>query len=117
MGEPMGLQELFFGAMAGATVVVAGALYALFFALAKLHQSRLCHIAAWLAYGLLMASTYVLVWALKLDGFWLVVTSVMLLGYLVAPWAIWHLSVGTHGSPGFGTNHSGQPEMESRATQ
>ena len=40
MGEPLGLQEMFFGTMAGAAIVLMGASYALFFALGRLHQSR-----------------------------------------------------------------------------
>ena len=40
MGEPLGLQDMFFGTMAGAAIVLMGASYALFFALGRLHGSR-----------------------------------------------------------------------------
>ena len=40
MGEPLGLQEMFFGTMAGAAIVLMGASYALFFALGRVHRSR-----------------------------------------------------------------------------
>lgn len=96
MGEPMGLQDLFFGTMSGAAVVMMGAFYALFFALGRLHDSRALALASLVSYLLLAAAVYVLIDALSLSGFWIVVASVMLLGYFLAPRAIWHLCVGTH---------------------
>ena len=96
MGEPMGLQNLFFGTMSGAAIVLMGAFYALFFALAKLHGSRLFDAAAIVSYLLLAVAVYVLVDALQLAGFWSIVAFVMLVGYFLAPRAIWHLCVGTH---------------------
>jgi hypothetical protein len=36
--------------------------------------------------------------ALDLGGAWRAVVIVMLVGYLLAPHAIWHLSVATHGA-------------------
>lgn len=98
MGEPMGLQDLFFGAMAGAAVVLMGALYALFFALGRLNDSRALIWASGLSYLLLAVAVYVLIDSLHLTGVWILVTAVMLLGYLLAPRAIWHLCVGTHGA-------------------
>lgn len=109
MGEPMALQDMFFGTMAGAAIVLMGASYALFFALGRLHNSRSMDIAAIASYGFLVAATYVLVNALALAGVWILVTTVMLVGYLILPRAIWHLCVGTHASESADTN--------SRATQ
>lgn len=96
MGEPMGLQNLFFGTMSGAAIVLMGAFYALFFALGKLHGSRLFDAAAIVSYLLLAVAVYVLVGALALSGFWMIVALVMLIGYFLAPRVIWHLCVGTH---------------------
>ena len=106
MSEPMELQNLFFGTMSGAAVVLMGAFYALFFALGRLHKSRLFAAAALASFALLAAAVYVLVQALSLSGFWIVVTVVMLVGYFLAPRAIWHLSEGTHADDGR-NNHSG----------
>lgn len=109
MGEPMGLQDMFFGTMAGAAIVLMGAAYALFFALGRLHRSRAMIAAALASYGLLAVATYVLVDALALSGIWILVTTVMLIGYFLLPRAIWHLCVGTH---------AGEPaSTHSRATQ
>lgn len=96
MTEPLGLQDLFFGAMSGASIVLAGALYALFFALGRLHGSRALELASLVSYAVLVAATWVLIKSLHLQGFWVFVTAVMLAGYFLAPRAIWHLCVGTH---------------------
>jgi hypothetical protein len=96
MAEPIGLQDLFFGTMSGAAIVLMGAFYALFFALGRLHNSRLLLVAALSSYVLLAAAVWVLVQALSLSGFWILVAAVMLVGYFLAPRAIWHLCVGTH---------------------
>ena len=109
MGEPMGLQAMFFGTMAGAGVVLTGALYALFFALARLHSNRTMGGASLACYLLLVFCVYVLADALALSGFWIVVTAVMLAGYFLLPRAIWHLCVGTHAADAAAS--------QSRATQ
>jgi hypothetical protein len=103
MTEPMALQDMFFGTMAGAVIVLAGALYALFFALGRLHASRVLTVAALLSYVLLIGAVFVLVSAFALNGFWILVTAVMLIGYFLLPRAIWHLCVGTHAA---GAAHS-----------
>jgi hypothetical protein len=109
MGEPLGLQEIFFSTMAGAAIVLMGASYALFFALGRLHESRAMSAASLISYLLLGVATYVLADALALNGVWILVTTVMLVGYFLLPRAIWHLCVGTH---------AGQPaDTHSRATQ
>jgi len=81
---------------AAAAVVVCGGLYALLLALGRLHGSVLLARASLVAYGLLVVSTFVLADALGLSGAWLAVIAVMLVGYLLAPSAIWHLTAATH---------------------
>lgn len=96
MGDPIALQDLFFGTMSGAAVVLMGAFYALFFALARLNRSRGLMALALGSYSLLGIAVLVLVDALRLSGFWVFVAIVMLVGYFFAPRGIWHLCVGTH---------------------
>lgn len=96
MGEALGLRDIFFSTMAGGAIVLMGALYSLFFALARLHASRSMGAASLCAYGLLVFAVYVLIGALSLQGFWIIVAAVMLIGYFFLPRAIWHLCVGTH---------------------
>ena len=97
MSEPLGLSNLFIGTMSGAAVVLMGAFYALFFALGRLQRSRAFAWSALVSYALLVIAVYALVWALQLNGIWMSVAAAMLIGYFLAPRAIWHLCVGTHG--------------------
>ena len=98
MGNAISLQEIFFSTMAGAAIVLFGAFYALFFALGRLHSSRSLMAVALASYIVLAGAVVVLIDALHLSGFWLLVTTVMLVGYFFAPRAIWSLCVGTHAS-------------------
>jgi len=92
----VGAEQILLGALAGAGIVLSGAFYALFFALGRLYESRLPRLVAWGAYGTLVACTAVLVAVLDLGGPWRWIVVVLLVGYLAAPNAIWHLSVATH---------------------
>jgi len=83
-------------AVAAALIVVGGAAYALLSALARLRGSRKTGLAAAAAYALLATATVILAQQLGLEGAWLVIVAVMLIGYLLAPHAIWQLSVATH---------------------
>ena len=92
----MELRDIFVSTMAGAAVVLMGAFYALFYALGKLNNNHLSLAASFASYLGLAAATYMLIDALDLRGIWLLVTTVMLVGYLIAPIAIWRLSVDVH---------------------
>ena len=96
MYEPLGLSNLFVGTLAGAAVVLMGAFYALFFALGRLQRNNAFALSALASYGLLVVAVVALVLALRLSGFWMVVAATMLIGYFLAPRAIWRLCVGTH---------------------
>ena len=97
MSDPLGIQNLFLGTMSGAVVVLSGAFYALFFALGRLNRSYSLSLAALVAYVLLVVAVCTLVVALDLNGVWMGVAAAMLIGYFLAPRAIWRLCVGTHG--------------------
>lgn len=106
MIEPVALQDFFITFFSAAMVIMSGGLYALLFAYARLrHRPRLM----WLAYAAylgLVASVITLATAANLFGstFWIIVVALMLVGYLLAPHAIWHLCVGTHrDEPGYET--------------
>ena len=55
MAETMGIENMILGTMAGAVVVLAGALYALFFALGRLQSSNAFMLASLFSYVLLAA--------------------------------------------------------------
>ncbi|TNF57673.1 MAG: hypothetical protein EP308_01865 [Burkholderiales bacterium] len=98
MIEPVALQDFFITFFSAAMVIMTGGLYALLFAYARLrHRARLM----WMAYAAylgLVASVVTLAAAANLFGstFWITIVALMLIGYLLAPHAIWHLCVGTH---------------------
>lgn len=97
MTEAIGLENLFLGTLSGAAIVLLGAFYALFFALGRLHESVALALASLAAYGLLAVAVYGLIHALQLNGIWIAISVTMLIGYFLAPRAIWRLAVGTHG--------------------
>jgi len=96
MFEPVELDDILISAMAGAMVVLFGALYALVFALGRLNGSKTLTVLAYTFYALLAVAALVLADKLRLTGIWQTVTAVILTGYLLAPHAIWKLCVGTH---------------------
>ena len=96
MVNPVAIENIFAAALSGAMVIVFGGLYALFFAFARIRNSPRLRMGAYISYALLFASTLFLARYLNLDGMWRWVVLVMVVGYLLAPHAIWHLCVGTH---------------------
>jgi hypothetical protein len=64
--------------------------------MAKLNKKRSLMGLAYGTFAGFAVSVFALAQALNLNGYWWAVTIAMLLGYLLAPQAIWKLSVGTH---------------------
>ncbi len=83
-------------AAAGALVILFGAGYALCFAYARLTHRGVLMTLALASYAGLAVSVVFLARALNLTGFWAWVCVAMLIGYFVAPRAIWQLCTATH---------------------
>lgn len=83
---------------AAAGVILSGVGYALLYAGARLrrHPKRLY--AAWAAFALLSACVLILMKTAHLTGIWLVLTPLLLLGYLAAPPFVLRLCHRTHDS-------------------
>lgn len=97
MLQPVQLADFFTVFFSAALVIMFGALYALLFAYAKVKQMPRLIPLAYTAYLGLFTSVLVLARAAHLsDPFWIAVVLLMLVGYLVAPQAIWRLCVATH---------------------
>jgi len=77
-------------------IVLFGAAYAVCLALGRLKGLAALRPLSYVAYLALVAVTVVFGWAMNLTGGWAVLTVVLLVGYFVAPRAIWRLSVATH---------------------
>jgi hypothetical protein len=98
MIEPVALKDFFLGFFSAAMVILTGALYALLFAWSRVRRQPRLMPLAYAAYLGLVASVLGLAMAANLfaSGFWSLIVALMLVGYLLAPHAIWHLCVGTH---------------------
>jgi hypothetical protein len=96
--QPVQVADFMIAVVAGALVVLMGALYAVLFAFGRLWAKPLLLTLAYGSFALLTGSVLTLARALNLDGSWQIITVVLLTGYLLAPHAIWRLSVGTHQS-------------------
>jgi uncharacterized membrane protein len=98
MIEPVALKDFFLTFFSAAMVILTGALYALLFAYARVKQRPRLIWLAYAAYLGLVASVLVLATVANLfaAAFWTFVVALMLVGYLLAPHAVWHLCIGTH---------------------
>ncbi len=98
MIEPASLANFFTIFFTSAMVIMLGALYALLFAFSRLKGDARLMPLAYLSYAGLFVSTLFLADAANLlkHPVWAIIVVFMLVGYLLAPHAIWHLCVGTH---------------------
>jgi hypothetical protein len=98
MIEPVLLANFFEVFLSAAMVILTGALYALLFAYSRLKGLPRLLPFAYLSYLGLAVSVFALAHAANLlhQPFWIGIVGLMLLGYLIAPHAIWKLCVGTH---------------------
>lgn len=98
MIEPVALRDFFVTFFSAAMVIMTGALYALLFAYARVKSRPRLMPLAYLAYAGLVGAVVALGLAANLfaSAFWTFIVVLMLVGYLLAPHAIWHLCVGTH---------------------
>ena len=96
MIEPVAVQQIAIAAILAGAVVLFGAAYAIFYALAMLgHSSGLLKIA-YAAYLILFAAVVALAVIMQLTGWWFLLVVTLLAGYFVAPRFIWRVSVAVH---------------------
>ena len=98
--EPENIPQLAAAGLSAAAVVLCGAGYALLLALGRARGSAVLRRAALIAYAGVVLAAAGLSWALELQGPWLLLVAVLLVGYFAAPRAVWRLSVATHRHPG-----------------
>lgn len=113
MIEPVALKDFFLTFLSAAMVIMTGALYALLFAYARVKRQPRLMPFAYAAYLSLVASVLVLATVANLfaNGFWAFIVVLMLVGYLLAPQAIWHLCVGTHAQERTGEKSKAAPQQ------
>lgn len=103
--QALEVNSILLATMAGALVVLAGALYAAVYAIGRLAGNPALIKLSYLFYLVLVVSVLVLARTLNFSGIWNVVTVVMLVGYLLAPQGIWRLCVATHAGGEDGDKH------------
>lgn len=98
MIEPAHLGNFFTIFFSSALIILFGALYAIFFTFAKFKDRKMFFSLAYIAYGSLLISIFVLADAANLAThiFWRSVIVLMMMGYFFAPRLIWHLCIATH---------------------
>ncbi|CAA9890110.1 conserved membrane hypothetical protein [Candidatus Methylobacter favarea] len=96
MIEPVALQDFFITFFSAALIILAGASYALLFAWSKVNSHFRIKIAALVSYAVLILSVAELTRAAHFQGYWLIISMAMAVGYFFAPIGIWHLCVKTH---------------------
>lgn len=99
MIEPVTAEHFLASFVSAAVVILSGAGYAALFAWARLGHRRWTLVAAYLSYAVLVGAVAILAVAANLNGLWRSVVAVMLVGYLLAPHAIWRLCAATHTEP------------------
>lgn len=91
--EPVLFNHIFTALAAGAMVILTGAAYAALFAWSRIHHRPRLMVLAYVAFALLAAAVLTLAKVLHMSGFWALVATAMLIGYFLAPRAIWRLCV------------------------
>ena len=97
MTDPGKIHTFATAALVGGAMVLFGAGYAIFHALAGLTGSRRFARISLVSYAALAACAVALVPLLGLDGWWLGLIALLLVGYFVVPRFIWRLSLAVHG--------------------
>ena len=96
MLEPVALQDFFITFFSAALIILAGACYALLYAWSKVNSNLRIKIAAYVSYAVRAAAVLELSRAAQFQGYWLIISCLMLAGYFFAPIGIWHLCDKTH---------------------
>ena len=104
MVDPVAIHQIAGAALLGGGIVLCGAGYAIFHALAGLSQTRRRAFVA-ISLGCYVAlagcvAGFAIV--LNLGGWWLVLVALLLICYFLAPRFIWRLSVAVHRDAGQG---------------
>ena len=97
--EPVALQDFFTAVLSGASVLLAGMAYAALFGFSRVYRIPAIMPVAYVGYAMLVLAAVTLANTLHFSGPWLLMTYVILIAYLLAPHAVWHLCAGIHGSP------------------
>jgi hypothetical protein len=112
MIEPVKMADFFITFFSAAMIILSGALYALLFAWSRVHARPGLMPWAYASYAVLFVCVLVLMQAANMNTpFWIAIGVLMLVGYLLAPHAIWHLCTATHATEDADTAEPGQQAL------
>lgn len=94
--DPVHIKAIATAALAAGSVILFGAAYGIFYALAQLRTDRRLKMVAFASYVALLAAALILAHALDLHGIWQLLIGTLLFGYLIAPPLMWRLSAAVH---------------------
>jgi len=94
--QALEVNRILLATMAGALVVLAGALYAAVYAIGKMAENQNLTRLSYLFYAVLIVGVLILARSLEFSGVWNALAVILLVAYYLAPQAIWRLCVGTH---------------------
>jgi len=98
--EPVDIERIAGAALLGSAILVTALGYAVFLALARLrgasHLRRLLNGISLGSFALLVASVIAFSYVMNFDGWWHVISGLMVCGYFVAPRFIWRLTETMH---------------------
>ncbi len=103
--QALEVNRILLATMAGALVVLAGALYAAVYAISKMASNRNLTRLSYLFYAVLVVGVLILARSLDFSGVWNALAVLLLVGYYLAPQAIWRLCVGTHADEDHSSEH------------
>lgn len=112
MVDPDVIHRVAGAALVGGLIVLFGAGYAVLHALAGLTGSRRMAASSLASYACLAAATVALAVLLRLDGWWLALMALLLVGYFVAPRFIWRLTLAVHGESATARHEIPQPRKQ-----
>ena len=100
MYDPVDIERIAGAALLGSAILVTGLGYAIFLALARLrgasHFRRIFKGISLGSFGLLVVSVVAFSLVMNFDGWWYVISGLMVCGYFIAPRFIWRLTEEMH---------------------
>lgn len=96
MIDPVSHENILLAGLSAAFVILGGAGYALFYSSSKVYNKPKLMPLAYLSYLIFCVAIWGLTVTLNLFSYWQILVWLMIIGYLFAPHAIWHLCVATH---------------------
>lgn len=104
MYEPVDIERIAGAALLGSAILVTGLGYAIFLALARLKSTaRLQRVFNGISLGsfaLLVVSVVSFSYVMNFNGWWYVISGLMVCGYFIAPRFIWRLTETMHEDEG-----------------